>query len=137
MAEPVRVEVHGVAALVAHAKTLERRIAAQAPRAFDGPARKAAAATRARIPRRSGRMAASVQTGTSPNGVWVGYADTVPYAGWIDFGGDRRGGRGAVASRAYIAAGRYLFPAATSGVEAQLVTAGERAAQSEIEGITW
>lgn len=137
MGDALGVEVHGVAKLVAGTRTLERRIAARAPRAFDGPAHRAANQARARIPHRTGNLAAHVRTGTSKEGAWVGYSDGAPYAGWIDFGGRRRGGRGAVAARAYIAGGRYLFPAATNGVESQLVDAGERMAQTQIEGVAW
>lgn len=70
-----------------------------------------AAATRSRIPTRSGRLAGSVRSsGTRTGGAVRMGSKAVPYAGWVDFGGTRPDG----STREYLAGGRYLFPSAQS-----------------------
>jgi hypothetical protein len=68
-----------------------------------------AGAVRGTVPHDSGTLSGSVRTsGTRTGGsVRMGRA-SVPYAGWIDFGGGRPDG----SSREFVADGRYLFPAA-------------------------
>src|SRR5215471_18611575 len=68
-----------------------------------------ASAVRGDLPHDTGTLAGSVRTsGTRTGGaVRMGRA-TVPYAGWIDFGGSRPDG----SERSYVPDGRYLFPAA-------------------------
>jgi len=71
-----------------------------------------AAATRARLPRgprTSGRLQEDVRISATKTGATVrmGRA-TVPWAGWVEFGGGRPDG----SSRDYVAGGRYMFPAA-------------------------
>ena len=71
-------------------------------------------ATQGALPHDSGALAGSVRaSGTRTGGaVRMGRA-TVPYAGWIDFGGSRPDG----SERPYNAGGRYLFPAAQADAE--------------------
>jgi hypothetical protein len=73
-----------------------------------------AAATRSAVPHDSGDLAATVRTsGTRTGGaVRMGRA-SVPYAGWVEFGGVRPDG----SERDYVAGGRYLFPAAANLAE--------------------
>jgi hypothetical protein len=68
-----------------------------------------AAATRASLPHDTGNLAGTVRTsGTRTGGsVRMGRA-SVPWAGWVEFGGSRPDG----SEREYIPTGRYLFPAA-------------------------
>jgi hypothetical protein len=72
-----------------------------------------ASATRAALPvdqrGPGGRLAGTVRTSGTRTGaaVRMGYK-SVPYAGWIEFGGTRPDG----SSREYVSSGRYLFPAA-------------------------
>jgi hypothetical protein len=68
-----------------------------------------AAATRDALPRATGRLAGDVRVSATRTGasVRMGRA-TVPYAGYIDFGGNLPRGQ----SRPYIPTGRFLFPAA-------------------------
>jgi len=68
-----------------------------------------AARARASVPRVSGALAGTVRAAGNRTGATVrmGRA-SVPYAGWIDFGGELPTG----ASRTYVSGGRYLFPAA-------------------------
>jgi hypothetical protein len=58
----------------------------------------------------------------------VGIGDGIAYAGWIEFGGTR--------GRPYFPEGRYLFPTALEA-EAEIVAAGEQAANKEIGAMRW
>jgi len=71
-----------------------------------------AALTRASLPMGgSGRLAGDVRTSGTKTGAAVRMGrKTVPYAGWIEFGGSRPDG----SEREYVPGGRYLFPAAKS-----------------------
>jgi hypothetical protein len=68
-----------------------------------------AAATRQALPHVSGTLAGDVRTSGTRTGaaVRMGRA-SVPYAGWVEFGGTRPDG----SERPFIPTGRYLFPAA-------------------------
>lgn len=69
--------------------------------------------SRARVPVKTGRARASVKSGVSGNRAYVqeGKA-TVPYMGWLDFGGTLKpvGGRKNTIVRARPKGGRYLYP---------------------------
>lgn len=61
--------------------------------------------TRGRVPHISGRLAGSIEsTRDEPEAVAVGYDGSVPYDGWVEFGGTR--------GRPYVSEGRYLYPTA-------------------------
>lgn len=69
----------------------------------------ASAATR-RVPRRTGRAAASLRAQSSQREAKVvGGSGKVPYYGFLDFGG--RVGRNKSVSRPFVRSGRYLWPA--------------------------
>jgi hypothetical protein len=72
-----------------------------------------AAEVRTRVPVRTGRARASVKSGVSGNKAYVqeGKA-TVPYMGWLDFGGTLKpvGGRKNTQVRPRPKGGRYLYP---------------------------
>lgn len=75
---------------------------------------KVAARARDRMPRRTGRAAASVKSGVSGNKAYVQHGKaTVPYVGWLDFGGVLKptGARRNTITRPRIQGGRYLYPA--------------------------
>lgn len=62
-----------------------------------------------RVPRRTGRAAASLRAQSSQREARViGGSKKVPYYGWLDFGG--RIGRDKSQRRPFIQAGRYLWP---------------------------
>lgn len=76
--------------------------------------RRIADRARQRMPRRSGRAAASVSSGVSGNRAYVSTGKaTVPYAPWLDFGGTLRptGLRRGTQYRPKVQGGRYLYPA--------------------------
>jgi len=58
-----------------------------------------------------GRLAMSTRASGTRSGAAVRMGSkTVPYAGWVEFGGQRR--RPHLSERPFISSGRYLFPAA-------------------------
>lgn len=57
---------------------------------------------RGRVPHLSGQLAGSVATEIDDDGAGIGYDGSVPYDGWIEFGGTR--------GRDYISQGRYVYP---------------------------
>jgi hypothetical protein len=68
-----------------------------------------AARARSTVPSGTGRLAGNVRSTGTRTGAAVRMGSAkVPYAPWIDFGGSRPDG----STREYVAAGRYLFPAA-------------------------
>ena len=94
-------------------------------------ANQAAADTRAKVPRQTGRLAGSVKAKLYKSerraSVRMGSAK-VRYAGWMEFGGTR--------GRPFIPAGRYLFPSAQDA-EPQLLRVSEQAATDEIRSMRW
>ena len=60
----------------------------------------------------------------------------VPYAGWIEYGGFREGGRNSWAERPYLPGGRYFWPLASSAGD-EVKAAGEQTASEEIGRMTW
>ena len=70
-----------------------------------------AAMVRSTVPQVTGRLAGTVRVTAPRSGasVWMG-SSSVRYAGWVDFGGNRRAPHDS--SRDYISTGRYMFPAA-------------------------
>lgn len=131
-----RVSIEGYDELASGTRRLAEKIDAAAPKRFEGIAQQVADQVRSEVPVVSGALAASVTAETQDGQAIVGLGEGVPYAGWIEFGGPREGGRNAIAEREYIAHGRYLYPAAFD-VEAQLVAAGTRTAEDEIGGMRW
>lgn len=77
--------------------------------AFNEAAKHVVSRAASRVPRRSGDLARSIKPASTQR---VGrVAATVPYAGWIEFGGKIEGPKG-VRIRPFEPKGRYLFPAA-------------------------
>lgn len=73
-----------------------------------------AADARAHMPEKTGRAKGSVKAGVSGNNAYVqGGRKTVPWYGWLDFGGVLKpvGGRKNTIKRIRIKGGRYLYPA--------------------------
>lgn len=68
---------------------------------------------RAKMPRRSGRAAGTVRGGATMRTAYVQQGKaSVPYVGWLDFGGTLRpsGGRRNTIRRTVVKGGRYLYP---------------------------
>lgn len=65
---------------------------------------------RVKVPRRSGRAAASVKAQSSQREAKIiGGSKKVPYYGWLEFGG--KVGQKHATRRPYIQGGRYMYPA--------------------------
>ena len=90
-----------------------------------------AAMVAARVPRLTGRLAASVSStgGLFSTGASVGMGGPgVPYAGWIEFGGSR--------GRPFVQEGRYLYPTADDNA-GLAQRASEKAARDKIRMQRW
>lgn len=69
---------------------------------------------RASMPSRTGKARSSVRSANSSAGTYIAAGKaSVPYVGWLDFGGTLRpsGGRRNTAVRPIVRGGRYLYPA--------------------------
>jgi Bacteriophage HK97-gp10, putative tail-component len=129
MAEDVRVEVHGGRELERGTRKLADRIDEEAPKRLRKVGDDVARTVAGEVPRRSGALASSVSVSLIDEGTEVSIgSESVPYAGWIEFGGTH--------GRPYMSRGRYLYPTALD-VDAQLVSAGEDAAEDEIGRFRW
>ena len=89
---------------------------------------RAAAAVRGELPKRSGRLAGSVDVGVDNDGAYVGLGVGIDYAGWIEYGGTR--------GRPYVADGRYLWPTAQTFTD-EYVAAAEGAAADSVDRFPW
>jgi phage gpG-like protein len=123
----VDVEVHGVREFQRGARRLAQNIDDRADTAFKSVADQTATMVRSRVPRRTGRLAASLSGDHADHGATVGY-DLI-YAGPVDYGGWPPG-------RPYVAEGRYLYPTALEARDL-LKRAGEAAAEHEIRSMLW
>jgi Bacteriophage HK97-gp10, putative tail-component len=121
----VSVEVRGLAELAQGSRILAGNIAEAAPHAFLGVADQVAG--QVNVPRRTGRLAGSVEGRQEAGGASVGMGDGVPYARFVEFGG-----RG----HPHSPTGNYLYPAAIEA-ESLLVAAAERSANDEIGRMRW
>lgn len=79
---------------------------------FNDAARHVVDRAQPQVPRRSGKLAASIKPMSTQKTGRVGYGtyNAVPYAGFVEFGGQV--GRPGTPVRPYVKQGRYLFPAA-------------------------
>lgn len=109
------VAVEGLAELRRALKTVDAELPKELRRSFLAVGTRIADDARRTVPVRSGRAARSVKAGVSGNTAYVqGGRKTVPYYGWLDFGGQlpsKRSGKRARAVRPRIKEGRYLYPA--------------------------
>ena len=111
-----------------------KQIDPELQKAFKGDmkvvAERVASRVRARVPRRSGRAASSVKGGADMKSAYVqGGKKTVPYYGWLEFGGTLRptGGRRNEIHRPVDRDGRYLWPTVTESRDESLKAAAEAA----------
>ena len=131
MAAEGGISVVGFDELIAGSRRLFAKIGERAAEEFGHIAEREATVASVRMPRKTGRMASSVTGRLERNEqkATVGLVKSeVPYAGFVEFGGIR--------NRPYVPKGRYLFPVALSA-EAELKSAGTRAATDEIRGFSW
>jgi hypothetical protein len=126
---PVTIKVRGVKQLEAGARQLFENIErAEASDAIDPTTEQVAATIRARVPRKSGRLAATVHAVRAVNGrghVTLGAG--LPYGRWIEFGA--WGGRSP-------RAGRYVYPTAKR-TERAFRKHAEAVCSAQIGGMHW
>ena len=137
MPEP-SINLLGTRELADGSRELFDKIGEGAGERFQGIADQVAADVRGRVPVDSGALAAAYRAEIVEGVVTVGIPSKgeAPYAGWIEFGGTREGGRNSWAERDYIPEGRYLYPVAFSA-EPVLVDAGTDEANDEIRRFHW
>lgn len=108
------VRVEGLAELRRALGGIDKALPKKLAKQLKAVGEKVAANARGRMPSRSGRARGSVKAGTSGNAAHVqGGKKTVPYFGWLDFGGTLKptGGRRNTQHRPKLSKGRYLYPA--------------------------
>jgi phage gpG-like protein len=125
MAGDTRVDVLGWDELAAGSRTLFAKIEDAAQDAFDDVARDVA--SRVSVPRKTGRLAGSVEAASEGGAALVRMGKGIPYAGFVEYGG-----RG----HPHSPTGNYLYPVAMDATPL-LVTAGTKAATDEIGGMRW
>jgi Bacteriophage HK97-gp10, putative tail-component len=123
----MRMEVHGLAELAAGVRKLAGNIEQAVPPAFERVADHAAGTVQGRLPRRTGRLAATVHADQTSDGATLSMGEGVRYAQFVEYGG-----RG----HPHSSQGNYLYPAAQAA-EPLLVQAGERVVTNEIGAMTW
>lgn len=128
-----QVKVGGFRELAAGSEDLFQRIIDAIVPRFMGVAEDVAGQTQTAVPVVTGALAASltakpVKRKTAKGAKTAMGKASVPYAGWIEFGGTR--------GREYVPEGRYLFPAAMEARD-RVAQEADDAASDEIERMTW
>jgi len=108
MAEAIRVD--GLAEFSRNLRKLDADLPKALRVALNDAADVVVGAARVRVPKRSGRAAASIRARSTRTAVRVaGGGKRVPYYPWLDFGG--RVGRRKAVKRAFLKEGRYIYAA--------------------------
>ena len=123
-----RVEFVGEEAAMADLRDWADQVAAAVAKAAEPFARRVADIVAGKVPHLSGQLAGSVTSFTDDEGASVGYDGTVPYAGWIEFGGTR--------GRPYVSEGRYIYPTALDAQD-EFAEVAAQAADDSVEGFSW
>lgn len=85
---PAEIQIEGLANLRRGLKQIDPQLQKDLRNEFLPIAQRVASGAASRVPSKSGRAAASVRGGVSGNNAYVqGGKKTVPYFGWLDFGG--------------------------------------------------
>ena len=116
MAAPAVVQVAGMDAIRRDMASLEADVSGPLYAALKAAGREAAepiaALTRSRLPRNersSGRLHGNIRVSGTRTGAAVRMGQkSIPWAGWVEFGGSRPDG----SEREFVKGGRYLFPSA-------------------------
>jgi hypothetical protein len=141
VAQEAEVKVHGFRELSRGSERLFGRVMGRSYGEFVRVAHTRAAMASARMPHRTGRMASAVRgrpgrrpsrnhlSGSADSLAAVGAsASSVPYLGWMEFGGTR--------GRPYIKGGRYIYPVGL-GADQELQVAALKTTTNEIRGYRW
>jgi phage gpG-like protein len=125
VADKIDVQILGLDELVTGSRRLFGQIEKGADKRFARVAERRARIARGSIPRVSGALAGSVSNEKSD----VLFGGDLPYAGWVEFGGDR--------GRPYMPEGRYFYPVTTQNAESELEHEGTIDAQNQTRGFPW
>lgn len=124
MSETAAFKVEGLREFQAALRAVEDGLQKELRGALNSAAEVVATEARRKVPRRSGRAAASVKAQSSQREAKViGGSKKAAYYPWLDFGG--RIGRDRATRRPYVQGGRYLFPAFASTRNEVLTALGE------------
>lgn len=108
MADPIKIE--GLSKFTKELKALDAAVPKMQRVALNRAAEIVLGYARARVPKRSGRAAASLKPRSTQTSVRVAAGGPrAPYYPWLDFGG--RVGRRKSVRRPFIGDGRYIYPA--------------------------
>jgi hypothetical protein len=108
MAEPITIE--GLSQFIRDVKALDAEIPKMTRKASNAAVEIVLGVARSRVPKRSGRAAASLKAKSTQTAARVAAGGSrAPYYPWLDFGG-RVGPRKSV-RRPFIGDGRYIYPA--------------------------
>lgn len=108
MAEPIKIE--GLSKFTRELKALDAAVPKMQRVALNQAVEIVLGYARPRVPKRSGRAAASLKARSTATSVRVAAGGSrAPYYPWLDFGG--RVGRNKSVRRPFIGDGRYIYPA--------------------------
>lgn len=103
------IKIQGLREFQAALKAMDGESQKKLKVALDNVSEVVAAGAARRVPRRTGKAAASLRAQSSQREAKVvGGSKKVPYYGWLDFGG--RVGKDRSVSRPFVKSGRYLWP---------------------------
>lgn len=107
-AEGITVKIEGMRELQAHLREMDRNLPKQIRLTLNGVATLVAETAASRVPRRTGRAAASIRPASQQRyAIVAGGGARAPYLPWLDFGG--RVGRNHAVKRPFLRTGRYIF----------------------------
>lgn len=108
MAEPIKID--GLQRFTRELKALDAAVPKMQRKSLNAAAEIVLGYARTRVPKRSGRAAASLKPRSTQTSVRVAAGGPrAPYYPWLDFGG--RVGRRKSVRRPFIGDGRYIYPA--------------------------
>lgn len=130
-APPGGVHIEGLRDLRRGLSVMDKELAKELRRELKKVAEVGARAAKAAVPKRSGKWASKITAGATQQSAYVTWGRaTVPYAGWMEWGGKKAQPRGGVAVRPRSGDGHYVHPA-VKRVDPQL----EKAAADALDAI--
>lgn len=114
MAEDVRVVVSGIGKLQSALKKVDDETPAKLKEGFKRIAEMVASSARSKVPRRTGKAAASIKARASTRGGSIAFGGSAaPHYPWLDFGGSTKRRVGGVRREWKgnpVGEGRYIYP---------------------------
>ncbi len=108
--DPVRIQIYGLTEFRRELRALDRGLPKALRIAMNEAADVVVSDARPKVPRRTGKAAASIRAQSTQTSVRVAAGgNRAPWYPWLDWGG--RVGRRKAVKRAFFKEGRYLYPA--------------------------